>query len=130
MGYCITLMYADVLISLDREDEALESIKDYTKGKTYGWVSDDEVQSAETLQDVLQAFRFDTSVGEVEGFRSIDHFNGEKHNESVEFGIGPALAGIAHGSLEWLGEDGERWRDVWDGIDGTYRQQNARIVWE
>jgi hypothetical protein len=141
MGYCIDLM--GTTVSIDEADEAaaLAAIKNlntkdrrgnmgggsYSGGEQtdwwYAWVNMKGVDNATPLGDALRAWRCGTR--RLDGKIHIIHFTGEKMGDQRY--LYEAIAPYATGHLTWLGEDGERWRDVF--ADGKHREQWAETIW-
>lgn len=136
MGYCMEQTGGVFGIDKANEAAALQAIKDLagkgtisdSSGRHFSWVDDREYANASTLAEALTAWRWDaTECPMGSGIADIT-FTGEKWgDDNIVFdAIAPFVRAGSY--IEMLGEDGERWRWVFDGSD--WRQVNAKTVWE
>lgn len=125
MGYSFHVEDAAFAIDASRKTRALAAVK-ALRGR-FSWVEPAEFTAARTLEDMLEVWGWDaevTSDGHVTG---IDFAREKIGDEDVLFA---ALAPFvkAGSYIEALGEDGERWRWVFDGERCAV--QRARVVWD
>lgn len=123
MGYCMTLQHIDCTI-LDPVG-ALQALKNMPD-KRYSWVGLKEVRACETLVGALSVWRWE-AVHRGDGTVEVESFEGEKSGS--DFDMFQAIAPFvkAGSCIEMLGEDGERWRWVFDGA--TCRELYCTTVW-
>ena len=143
MGYCMDQMGASFFIAKNQHEEALATLKDLVRseagmsggsweggkktGSWFSWVESKEVLNANTLQEAMLAFRWETSVNEAGDIVSIC-FEGEKFGDDETF-FNALAPFVKDGSyIEMQGEDGGRWR--WVFTDGKCKEIAATITWE
>jgi len=131
MGYCVRMDIGGVEIPADKIKECLEAINglpEKHKTKGFGWVSYPE-GGFRSLGDALHGWRFEYRVIEGEGSVEVSYFSGEEWSGDEEClfdALGPFVSEGA--IIECIGEDGEKWRYLFEG--GNCRHQTAVITWE
>ena len=135
MGYCMDQRDSFFVIRKENEHEALQAIKSVAGSETikdgswrhFSWVSSARFLEATTLDEALQAWRWelyrdgDGTIGNI-------GFCGEKYgDENVLFrAIAPFVESGSY--IEMNGEDGSLWR--WIFKNGTVDEVSATITWE
>ena len=145
MGYTVSLQKSDVVIIPEHEEEILARWKelnspqyDHLKsggqyggpggGKTkawYSWMPEDYDQTAKCVTDVLDLLDFEYT--DTEDGLLIDGYYSKTGQEDLFFAAIADL--IPNGStMYWAGEDGERWRWLFeDGI--LYSQEENEVTY-
>ena len=128
MGYCVEISESTVKFKEDKIKDLMDKVKkDFIEGKIEGrWIYSYEVEEAEFVEEFFDALRL--SVYFEDGFYKIDYMSGEKldgcelelYNSMAEF--------VDDGYIEYLGEDGERWRYVFK--NGKCKEVYPRVIWE
>lgn len=130
MGYCMNLRDCDFFILPEKEQEALEIIKNLcsplvvsNRAWGYSWVSNEEVLEAETLRQALLAWRWN-----YEKENRALWFEGEKLGEELTLfdAIAPCVEKGCY--IEVGGEDGAVWRWFFDGENCI--EQDGRVVFD
>ncbi len=145
MGYCVELLDSKFEIKAEKARAALKAIKaldparDTGSGGSSGgsfnfktevwfaWVITEEYKKARNLAEAFEAWRWGLSVN-YNGDWSDIAFNGEKYGDDDIFfdAIAPYVTPGSY--IEMLGEDGARWRWVFDGK--TCKQVHATVSWD
>jgi hypothetical protein len=147
MGYCIDLMDVNLTIPAEHLDEAYRRMQDLNKpendhlkrGGSFGpgkervlWFSwmngrytDGECVDA---ADILDELRFNNRYDEASRTLRVIGFDGEKIGQEDLFFDAIADLVTPGSFVEWLGEDGARWRWVFDGQ--TRKEVWARMEWD
>lgn len=136
MGYNITLLEAKFCILAKNKDAALAAMKamdpekkghGYWGGrKQWSWVSQSEVNEAETVEDAMSVWRY-SPITDEEGNISRVVYDGEKlGDEEVLFEtIAPFVEDGSY--IEMEGEDSFMWRWVFEG--GKVSEVTPTISW-
>jgi len=135
MGYCMQLRDSDFRIKKSNFAPALAAIKDLagketihdSSGTHFSWVDTNRFLSAETLEDALEAWRWEVSLDKSGDIKYI-YFIGEKSgdDEMLFKAIAPFVESDCY--IEMQGEDGAMWR--WVFSDGKMQERYARVSWE
>lgn len=95
--------------------------------KNYSWVDNKELAKADTVEKLFKAWRWSAIFNENGDIIAVE-FDGEKLGDD-EFFFQEIAPWVKAGSyVEMLGEDGDRWRWVFN--DGKCKEKKAKIVWE
>ena len=146
MGYYITLTGSSFTIPREKLDDAYKALCELNKhdelkrggswgqlgGGEYGrtevwfaWMDSDYPSKCKNAEEVFNALRFDTSQTSA-GALSLDCFDSKAGDE--DYFLDAVTPFVDPGSaLEWRGEDGEMWRDLFNGK--TRSRQSAVISW-
>lgn len=129
MGYCIDQLGSLFHIKREAAPYAHAAIRNLfvnkggtiadSSGRHYRWVDTKTVLAAKDLKEAMQEWRYHLTTDALTGDHTSITFTGEKSgDESVLF---PAIAKyVTAGSyIEFQGEDGARWRWVFDGTTAT-----------
>jgi hypothetical protein len=132
MGYYASNPDSVICIKRENIPEALSVIKrmfEVEEGMAkprFSWVDEDTVLKAETLEDALAEWRWDSTCG-INGDLISVGFSGEKVGDDEDLWFNLAHL-IEHGSyIEMLGEDDTRWR--WVFWRGAMRTEYPHIIW-
>jgi len=129
MGYCMEQIDSDFMIKAENVKAALQAIKKLAGKETikdgsgghFSWVETSDFVKAKTLDKAMDAWRWEITGPEPEDpendpaeFDAIT-FNGEKlGDDAILFNaIAPYVEKGSY--IEMQGEDGSRWRWVFDG---------------
>lgn len=120
MGYCAILEDAKFFIAEENKYEAYRKLKK-------DLYDVDGVQKARCLEDILEVYCFSPEIDKGDNIYNID-FTGDKlWDEEILFNLLAPF--VKSGSyIEMRGEDGERWRWVFD--NGQFKTVTAKVVWE
>lgn len=130
MGYCKNQVDSSFFISADCIPKVIQAIKGIPKNSKswsdggYAWVS--EYSNLEDIVELFRAWRYKIGFDNKGNIDSIS-FGGEKYgNCNVLFeAIAPFV--LTGSFIEWRGEDGAAWRDVF--VNGKYKEVSATITW-
>lgn len=129
MGYCVEVDGGTFSFNINKSDEILNSIKEGIKSKKITeerWIDFDILLNSETIEEAFEELRFELFIDNDK--YKIDYFSGEKlagYEEQLFKCIAPY---VNDGYLEYLGEDGEKWRYVFKG--GECKKVFPNITWE
>ena len=143
MGYCMSQEHAEFTIAKSKHEPALKKLKELMKRtdlmsgmsydgrggreKFFSWVSTEDVLSASSLADAMEAFRWPVEH-DGEGNITAICFAGEKLGDDEHF-FGSLAEFVDDGSfIEMHGEEGSMWRWVFSG--GKVAKKHARVSWD
>lgn len=131
MGYCMRMRDQVFQIKAENRERALELARGLIGKETFGgsfsWVSPAEMARAQTIEEMLRAWRWGADHDDDGNIVALD-FEGEKLGDDrlLWEAIAPA---VEDGSfLEMVGEDGCIWRWWFDGQD--CEEQTGTVVFE
>ncbi len=130
MGYCIRKIDSDFFIAADELPNVLQAIRSLVMGENegthYSWVRNHEVFNSVSVGQAVNAFRW---IIELDKDRNIVdlYFNAEKYGDDEQLMRVIAPFVKSNSFIEILGEDGNRWRWVFD--NGVLKTLNAVITW-
>lgn len=128
VGYDMRQVESQFLIKAERKAGALEALKALARtGRNIRWVDNDRLLSSDSLRAALAEFGWNVYFDALVDIILI-RFGAEKSgDEDLLFStIAPYVQ--AGSFIEMTGEDGERWRWVFDGKE--VHKLTAKIVWE
>lgn len=128
MGYCVSISESTVSFDKAKVNDLMDKVKkDFREGKIEGrWIELYEVIESDYVEEFFDALRL--AIYEVGSLYKIDYLCGEKL-DGCELELYSSMAEFANdGYIEYLGEDGERWRYIFE--NGKCREVYPRIVWE
>lgn len=126
MSYYMTLQDCNFFIAKENFAHIIEAGQKLLK-KNYAWVDNEELAEADTVEKLFKAWRWFAIFNE-NGDIIAAEFDGEKLGDD-EFFFQEIAPWVKAGSyVEMLGEDGGRWRWVFN--DGKCKEKKAKIVWE
>jgi hypothetical protein len=135
MGYCISVLKADVKILAVNQIWALKAVqslhgKETQCGKPprFSWVSDG-FHKIDNLKDILREWRWAASYDKKQNIVSLE-FTGEKYGDDAV--LFDALAPFieAGGEIHFTGEDGDQWKYLFDGKCRTEKQGKVEVKWD
>ena len=146
MGYYISLTGSSFTIPREKLDDAYKALCELNKhdelkrGGSYGpredgshgqievwfaWMDPDYPSKCKNAEEIFAALGFDTSETSA-GALSLDYYESKAGDE--DYFLDAVTPFVDPGStLEWRGEDGEMWRDLFNGK--TRSRQSAVIGW-
>lgn len=131
MGYGIRMHCMSFKIKDANKKAALQAIRSlWNKGRhdgRFSWVSED-FNEIGTLEKMLEEWRYEPTTDPETGDITKIDFIGEKYGDcEVMFkAIAPYVE--AGSVLEYLGEDGDKWRYKFNGK--TMEKVKPKVVWE
>lgn len=128
MGYCIEVKTENFSFDVSKADELMNSVKrEFKEGNIDSrWIYAEEVINSETIEDMFGELRFEL-YKDGDKYR-IDYFSGEKLDGCEEELFRSMAKYIDNGYLEYIGEDGEKWRYIFK--NGECKEVYPKIVWE
>lgn len=133
MGYYMNMRGEDFYMSLEDKLKAFPIVKASlleerkTRTSPFSWVYDEEIENAQSLDDILDAFRWTPDL-DAEGNTVSICFDGDKLGEDkIVFSlIAPFVQDDSY--IEMNGEEGAIWR--WVFQDGKCIEKDANISFE
>lgn len=126
MGYSMQQAAAQFTMVEGAKYDALRALRAAADNR-YSWVDPSQLREARTLEEVVDAWgwklKTDYETGAVVGI----HFEAEKPGDDGALFAILAPFVRAGSYIEMTGEEGERWRWLFDGT--TVRTVKPRIVW-
>lgn len=128
MGYCISVDCDNFSFDVSKADEVLEAIREGIANQRIteeNWIDFNILLHSRTVEEAFEELRFETTV---ENEKYFIKFYGEKfggYEKSLFECIAPY---VNDGYLEYLGEDGDRWRYVFK--DGDCEEVSPELVWD
>ena len=132
MGYYISMEESKFLIPNENVNSAMQAIKNAFKGKNkVNWVYEEDVKRAHEFSKLMEVCYWDIEYDE-DGNVELINFNGEKFGEYIEFVLGAIAPYVEAGSyIEFSGEDGSRWRYIFDVIARQLGEHpNCKVIAE
>jgi hypothetical protein len=130
MGYCVEVSEKTFNFNPEKAKQIKEKVKKYfEEDKIQGrWISKGEVLDAENIVELFDALRFEIFLDEDDNLYKIDYMSGEKL-DGCELDMFQCMAEFINDSyIEYLGEDGEKWRYVFK--DGECNEVYPKVTWE
>jgi hypothetical protein len=134
MGYCMSQCESDFFVPADKLGAMVAAIQALhgeetigdSSGRHFSWVP----QNFHTISDPvesLRAWRWDAELDD-EGNINVLYFGGEKvgDEDTLFSAIAPFVKAGSY--IEMQGEEGERWRWLFDGQEMT--EKSATITWD
>lgn len=140
MGYYVSIINSTASIraqDLDRAYEVLCKLNerdDLKTGRSWGggvaqrhfaWMSANYPAKNCSAREILEELGFD--IDEDEHGLQILSYDSKSGDEEV-FIRALAEAGLIHGEIEWVGEEGARWR--WVMANNSFTEQVGKVVYE
>ncbi|MGL6184752.1 MAG: hypothetical protein ACRC1T_05170 [Clostridium chrysemydis] len=129
MGYCIDVERGTFSFDVDKADKILGLIKQGIREKKITeerWIDFNIILKSETIEEAFEELRFELFKDEDK--YKIDYFSGEKFGGYEEQFFKTIAPLIDDGYLEYIGEDGEKWRYIFK--NGECKEVYPKIVWE
>ena len=138
MGYCMSFREDDFFISLEDNERGFPLVKELLlkiredRRRHFAWVDDEELNNAQSLDDIIDAFGWDVDTDPEGNIISV-YFLREKHflreklgDEEILFEV--IAPYVKDGSyIEMNGEEGAIWR--WVFKDGKCVEKTPNITW-
>lgn len=137
MGYCISVTKVSFQIKAQKKVAALQAVKNLkgqetchdSSGAHFSWVRQKNFEAAKTLEEMLEGWRWRSTCNVDDDIVALE-FTGEKMgDDNLLFN---ALAPFVEGGSEihFQGEDGSRWRYIFDGKNlKVLYAKNVRTIW-
>lgn len=128
MGYCVEITKSTVSFDENKVKNLMDKVKqDFKNDKIEGrWIYAEEVINSEYVEEFFDALRL--AIYFEDGVYKIDYLNGEKL-DGCEEDLYKSMAEFSNdGYIEYLGEDGEQWRYVFE--NGKCREVYPKVSWE
>lgn len=130
MGYCVEVSEKTFNFNPEKAKQIREKVQKYfSEDKIEGrWIGKGEVLDAENIVDLFDALRFEIYLDEEDNLYKIDYMSGEKL-DGCELDMFQCMAEFINDSyIEYLGEDGEKWRYVFE--NGECKEVHPKVTWE
>lgn len=130
MGYCVEVSEKTFNFNPEKAKQIRERVQKYfAEDKIEGrWIDKGEVLDADNIVDLFDALRFEIYLDEEDNLYKIDYMSGEKL-DGCELEMFQCMAEFINDSyIEYLGEDGEKWRYVFK--DGECKEVYPKVSWE
>jgi len=95
--------------------------------KWFSWMSDERIENAKSVEDVFKDLGFTTEPGSRPNTFKLTAYDSKTGQEDLFIAV-MAPWTTEGSSMEWVGEEGERWRYFIE--DKKIRCQKASITWE
>jgi predicted small secreted protein len=128
MGYCVEITESTVSFDKEKIGKLMEKVKkDFNDGNIIGsWIDKSDVIYSEDVEDFFYALRL--AIFEEDDTYKIDYLSGEKLDE-CELDLYNSMAEFTNdGYIEYLGEDGEKWRYVFK--EGKCEEVYPKLSWD
>lgn len=129
MGYCVSITESTVSFDKDKIGVLMESVKkDFKEGniKDTRFIVVKYILNARMPENFFYELRL--TIKEDSDRYYIDFFNGEKLG-GYELDLYKSMAKFTNdGYIEYLGEDGEKWRYVFK--DGKCEEVYPKLIWD
>lgn len=112
MGYCVEISESTVSFNKENIDKLMAKVKkDFKEGKIEGrWIHAKSVINSDGIEEFFDELRL--AIFEEGDTYKIDYLSGEKL-DGCELDLYTSMAEFTNdGYIEYLGEDGEKWRYV------------------
>ena len=129
MGYCISVDSNNFSFNKDKSKDILRSVKEAVENKKITecrWTNANSLLHSNNITELFDEMRFEI-VDKDQDTYSIEFF-GEKFDGCEEQFFKAIAPHINDGYLEYLGEDGEKWRYIFK--DGECREVYPKLIWE
>ncbi|WP_075810239.1 hypothetical protein [Clostridium perfringens] len=129
MEYCISVDSENFSFNKNKSNEILKSIKEAVENKQITkcrWTNANSLLYSDNITELFDEMRFEVFEKDQDRY-GIDFF-GEKYDGCEEQFFKAIAPHVNDGCLEYIGEDGERWRYAFK--NGECREVYPKIVWE
>lgn len=130
MGYCVEVSEKTFNFNPEKAKQIREKVQKYfSEDKIEGrWIGKGEVLDADNIVDLFDALRFKIYLDEEDNLYKIDYMSGEKL-DGCELDMFQCMAEfINDGYVEYLGEDGDKWRYVFE--NGECKEVFPKVSWK
>lgn len=128
MGYCVEINESTVSFDKKNIEKLIAKVKmDFKEGMIDGrWIYESEVIKSANVEEFFDSLRL--AIYEEDDTYKIDYLSGEKL-DGCELDLYNSMAEFSNdGYIEYLGEDGEKWRYVFK--DGKCKEVYPRLSWD
>lgn len=128
MGYCVEISESTVSFNKKNIDKLMDKVKKgFKEGKIEGrWIHAKSVVNTDDVEEFFDELRL--AIYEEEDTYKIDYLSGEKL-DGCELDLYKSMAEFTNdGYIEYLGEDGEKWRYVFK--DGKCEEVYPKLTWD
>ena len=128
MGYCVEISESTVSFNKKNIDKLMDKVKkDFKEGKIEGrWIHAKSVVNTDDVEEFFDELRL--AIYEEEDTYKIDYLSGEKL-DGCELDLYSSMAEFTNdGYIEYLGEDGEKWRYVFK--NGKCKEVYPNLSWD
>lgn len=127
MGYCIEMSCSTIRIKKDNCGKLLKKLKDFCiKQGSLRWVDIRAIMNSNSIEEAFEELRYEIYEND-NGDYEIDYLSGEKLGDE-EIIFESISEFIEDGYIEYLGEDGDKWRFVFS--NGEMETKCPKIIWE
>jgi len=128
MGYNMHMANSEFFIVKENIPNVVKAIKDLlSKGREFGWVDSKNIKSTNDVSKIFMEWCYEVEFDAEMNINRI-WFIGEKLGDEIEMFKVIAPWVKAGSFIEMVGEDGSRWRWMFDGK--TVKEKNAKVVWD
>jgi len=127
MGYCVDLQDNNFRFKKEDSENIFKALKEFANNvKKLMWADEYSILHAEDIEECFEELRY--PLIENGEFYEIDYFSGEKLGDEDKIFNSIAKYIEKDTYLEFVGEDGDVFRLVFDGEKCEYKY--PKIVWE
>lgn len=129
MGYCISVDSSNFSFNKDKSNDILRSVKEAVENKQITkcrWTNSNSLLHSNDIIELFDEMRFEV-VNKDENIYGIEFF-GEKYDGCEEQFFKVIAPHVNDGYLEYLGEDGEKWRYIFKSEECS--EVYPRLIWE
>lgn len=129
MGYCISVDSENFSFDKNKSNEILKSVKEAVQNKQITecrWTNANSLLYSDNITELFDEMRFEVFEKDQDIY-GIDFF-GEKYDGCEEQFFKAIAPHINDGYLEYIGEDGDKWRYIFK--NGECKEVYPKIIWE
>lgn len=129
MGYCISVNSENFSFNKNKSDDILKAVKEAVQNKQITkcrWTNVNSLLYSDNITELFDEMRFEVFKKDKDSY-GIDFF-GEKYDGCEEQFFKAIAPYINDGYLEYIGEDGDKWRYIFK--NGECKEVYPKIVWE
>lgn len=129
MGYCISVDSENFSFNKNKSNEILKSVKEAVQSKHITecrWTNANSLLYSDNITELFDEMRFEVFEKDQDRY-GIDFF-GEKYDGCEEQFFKAIAPHINDGYLEYIGEDGDKWRYIFK--NGECKEVYPKVVWE
>lgn len=128
MGYCIYVNSDNFSFKVENGNKILRAVQEGIKSKTITedrWISHSRILEVKNVEKLFDELRFDIKKKDN---KYVVDFYGEKFGGYEESVFKSMAKFIDDGYLEYIGEDGEKWRYIFK--NGECKEVYPKLIWE
>ena len=129
MGYCISVDSENFSFNKNKSNEILKSVKEAVENQQITkcrWTNANSLLYSDNITELFDEMRFEVFEKDQDRY-GIDFF-GEKYDGCEEQFFKAIAPHINDGYLEYIGEDGDKWRYIFK--NGECKEVYPKIIWE